>query len=83
MFCSIRSGTRVMAEETPPADGVTPTPDDNSVSESFVSTADESPGGTFEAPRIGSTEMPPWNTGELIDAPKFTRRNWFALLGPG
>jgi len=72
-----------MAEETPPPDGVTPTPDDNSVPESPAPTADESPGGTFEAPRIGSTEMPPWNTGELIEAPVFTRRNWFALLGPG
>ena len=31
----------------------------------------------------GSQDMPAWNTGELIDAPKFTSRNWFALLGPG
>ena len=38
---------------------------------------------TFEAPQIGSRDMPRWNTGELIDAPKFTSRNWFALLGPG
>jgi hypothetical protein len=27
--------------------------------------------------------MPRWGTGELIDAPRFTARNWFALLGPG
>ena len=26
--------------------------------------------------------MPRWNKGELIDAPTFTRRNWFLLLGP-
>ena len=37
----------------------------------------------FEAPHIGSKDMPRWNTGELIEAPKFTSRNWFALLGPG
>ncbi len=36
---------------------------------------------TAETP--GSQDMPAWNTGELIDAPKFTSRNWFALLGPG
>lgn len=27
--------------------------------------------------------MPAWNKAELIDAPVFTSRNWFALLGPG
>ena len=27
--------------------------------------------------------MPRWDTGELIDAPRFTWKNWFALLGPG
>jgi hypothetical protein len=27
--------------------------------------------------------MPRWDTGELVDAPRFTWRNWFALLGPG
>ena len=27
--------------------------------------------------------MPPWRMGELPDAPRFTARNWFALLGPG
>ena len=37
----------------------------------------------YEAPHIGSKAMPRWNTGELIEAPKFTSRNWFALLGPG
>ncbi|MEX0703138.1 MAG: Nramp family divalent metal transporter [Planctomycetales bacterium] len=31
----------------------------------------------------GSRVMPPWNRGELIDAPRFTWKNWFALLGPG
>ena len=27
--------------------------------------------------------MPSWDTAELPGAPVFTRRNWFALLGPG
>lgn len=27
--------------------------------------------------------MPRWDTGELINAPRFTGRNWFSLLGPG
>ena len=72
-----------MSEETPPADDMNSTPEEASAPESSPTTAGESAGGTFEAPRIGSTEMPAWNTGELIDAPKFTKRNWFALLGPG
>ena len=36
----------------------------------------------FVAPHPGSPEMPQWDTAELIDAPYFTRRNWFAMLGP-
>ncbi|MGE0610379.1 MAG: Nramp family divalent metal transporter [Pirellulales bacterium] len=39
--------------------------------------------GTFVAPHPGSQQMPQWNTGELIDAPRFTWRNWAAMLGPG
>jgi hypothetical protein len=31
----------------------------------------------------GSTAMPSWQVGELVPAPVFTGRNWFALLGPG
>lgn len=27
--------------------------------------------------------MPRWETGELVDAPRFSWKNWFALLGPG
>jgi Mn2+/Fe2+ NRAMP family transporter len=34
-------------------------------------------------PQIGSRRMPRWNSGELIDAPKFTWKNWAALIGPG
>ena len=37
----------------------------------------------FKAPHPGSKEMPPWDSGELVDAPRFTARNWFALIGPG
>ncbi len=42
-----------------------------------------SPAADFEAPYPGSKRMPRWNTGKLIDAPTFTQRNWFAMLGPG
>ena len=27
--------------------------------------------------------MPRWNSGELIDAPRFVRKHWYAFLGPG
>ncbi len=27
--------------------------------------------------------MPRWDAAELIDAPRFTAKNWFAMLGPG
>ena len=37
----------------------------------------------FVAPHPGSQQMPRWNVAELIDAPRFTWKNWFALLGPG
>ena len=41
------------------------------------------PDGAELAPWPGSHEMPRWNTGSLVDAPHFTWRNWFALIGPG
>lgn len=47
------------------------------------STTDSTSATTVEAPHPGSQEMPRWNVGELVDAPKFTTRNWFAMLGPG
>ena len=37
----------------------------------------------FLAPHPGSKEMPRWKTGQLTQAPTFTWRHWFALLGPG
>lgn len=43
----------------------------------------ESTPPAFEAPHPGSRQMPHWNTGELIEPPRFTSRNWFAMLGPG
>ncbi|MEX2114890.1 MAG: Nramp family divalent metal transporter, partial [Pirellulales bacterium] len=37
----------------------------------------------FTAPWPGSRQMPQWTTGSLVDAPRFTWQNWFAMLGPG
>ncbi len=34
-------------------------------------------------PHPGSPEMPRWDRGELIAPPRFTWRNWAAMLGPG
>ena len=58
------------------------TPDATSADAGRTVDPTESPGG-FQAPRPGSRKMPPWNTGELVEAPIFTWRHWFALLGPG
>ena len=63
--------------ETPPA-----APDVSSADAGPAIDPTENP-GDFEAPRPGSSKMPPWNTGELVKAPIFTWRHWFALLGPG
>jgi hypothetical protein len=35
------------------------------------------------APWPGSKRMPRWNVGELDDAPRFNRRNWAMMIGPG
>ena len=37
----------------------------------------------FVPPHPGSQEMPRWDTGELPAPPKFTWRNWAAMVGPG
>jgi hypothetical protein len=37
----------------------------------------------FVAPHPGSKQMPRWNVAELIDAPRFTWKNWLAMIGPG
>ncbi len=37
----------------------------------------------FEAPHPGDRRMPRWDAAALIEAPTFTARNWFSLLGPG
>jgi Mn2+/Fe2+ NRAMP family transporter len=34
-------------------------------------------------PHPGSKQMPPWEQGELPEAPKLTARSWALLLGPG
>ena len=39
--------------------------------------------GAIGAPWPGSKRMPRWNSGSLPTPPRFTLRNWFALLGPG
>ncbi len=39
--------------------------------------------GTFVPPHPGSQQMPRWEAGPLLDAPRFTWRNWVAMLGPG
>ena len=31
----------------------------------------------------GHKDMPAWNVDTLLDAPTFTSRNWFEMLGPG
>lgn len=36
-----------------------------------------------QAPAVGSRSMPRWRMGDLPRAPRFTARNWFAMLGPG
>ncbi len=40
-------------------------------------------GEGFVAPWPGSRAMPRWDTGQLVDAPRFTWKNWAAMLGPG
>ena len=37
----------------------------------------------FVPPHPGSKEMPRWDAGELIDAPRFSWRNLLAMIGPG
>src|SRR5688500_8151275 len=38
---------------------------------------------SFMAPHPGSQAMPRWDTGELVDAPRFNWRNLAAMIGPG
>lgn len=35
------------------------------------------------APHPGAQTMPRWNVGELVPPPKFSWRNWAAMIGPG
>jgi Mn2+/Fe2+ NRAMP family transporter len=34
-------------------------------------------------PQVGSLKMPPWERGELPEAPRLTLKSWALLLGPG
>jgi hypothetical protein len=42
----------------------------------------DSPRSTV-AVQPGSTDMPPWEVGELPEAPRLTLRSWTQLIGPG
>jgi Mn2+/Fe2+ NRAMP family transporter len=46
-------------------------------------TPDPSSTGKFEAPHPGAKVMPRWTADELVETPRFTWKNWFAMLGPG
>src|SRR4051812_43528925 len=35
------------------------------------------------SPQPGSSSMPPWEIGDLADAPRLTLKSWALLLGPG
>ena len=40
-------------------------------------------GAGFVVPYPGDQSMPQWDSGGLIDAPKFTLKKWIGMLGPG
>ncbi len=48
-----------------------------------MATATIEPASPAVAPHPGSQNMPRWNVAELIDAPRFTWKNWAAMIGPG
>jgi hypothetical protein len=50
---------------------------------SQIEAADKSASRTSVAPHPGSQAMPPWDLGELPEAPKLTPRSWTLLIGPG
>ncbi len=75
-----------MTEETSPdseSDAQSPQPGADSTERPSETETETRAEATFEAPYPGSRQMPQWEVGELIDAPTFTRRNWFSMLGPG
>jgi hypothetical protein len=39
--------------------------------------------GQFAAPHPGTAKMPPWDVGDLPEAPSLALRSWAHLLGPG
>lgn len=56
-------------------------PDDTPNDSAAASTSTND--GSFVAPHPGVKQMPQWNTADLVEPPRFTWRNWFAMLGPG
>lgn len=49
----------------------------------LVDGSDAADTGEFTPPHPGAPQMPRWGGAELIDAPRFTWRNWAAMIGPG
>ncbi|MGE3804405.1 MAG: Nramp family divalent metal transporter [Gemmataceae bacterium] len=43
----------------------------------------ETASSAFDVPRPGSEKMPTWTGAELIDAPNWSWRRWYTLVGPG
>lgn len=57
--------------------------EDRDAAEVATQKTSNNPSEGFVAPHPGSKQMPQWDKGELVPAPIFTRRNWFAMIGPG
>ncbi|MGH7138200.1 MAG: hypothetical protein ACREHD_20810, partial [Pirellulales bacterium] len=55
----------------------------NEASAATIEKPQSRPSAAFVAPHPGAAAMPRWTTGELAEAPHFTWKNWFAMLGPG
>src|SRR5215471_10447662 len=53
------------------------------MTEADVSQAQSATSLTSVSTQPGSLSMPPWDKGEMPDAPKLTLRSWAMLLGPG
>src|SRR5688572_9526813 len=78
-----QSATRISPRSSSPRNSIN-RPTNKRKARQLVAETKEAQGkGEFKAPHPGSSEMPRWDTGELIDAPRFTWKNWFAMLGPG
>ena len=61
-------------------------PHDGAMTESVQAASAEEPRDStteFQSPHPGVASMPRWDTADLVEPPRFTIRNWFAMLGPG